>query len=64
MSPASRSASSEERAFCSSLFIKQNYLREDIMEKDYKLGLILGRYNHIHNGHVEIINYLDQHDLW
>ena len=26
------------------------------MEKDYKLGLVLGRYNHIHNGHVEIIN--------
>ena len=26
------------------------------MEKSYKLGLVLGRFNHIHCGHVEIIN--------
>ena len=27
-----------------------------IMEKNLKLGLVLGRYNHIHSGHTEIIN--------
>ena len=26
------------------------------MKKNYKIGLVLGRFNHIHCGHVEIIN--------
>ena len=30
--------------------------KEVYMEKIFKLGLVLGRFNHIHNGHKQIIN--------
>ena len=37
--------------------------KEVYMEKIFELGLVLGRFNHIHNGHKQIINASKMKDI-